>query len=160
MIQIDINTANESNLPIHHRKYVNVAWLKFLSLPLRRILNEYYDYRKTNELLIHMNGQVIYLEHILNHYFDAQNKSIYIEDATDVEEPVVFYNKQEGNEKTYLYNDLESAADTYFFNVQELELWPDFIIYIPSAVVFDQQMLKSIVNRFKLASKNYIINII
>lgn len=160
MIQIDIDVRNESNLPINKRKFLNIAFLKFLSVPIRRILQEYYDYREKNELLIHMNGQVIYIEHILNHYFDPVNESIYISDAAQVEEGVTLYNKAEGNEKTILYNDAENEEETYFFNLTELQNWPNFIINIPSAVSFNEEQLRALVNRYKMAGKNYKLNII
>ena len=160
MITIDIDLRNEANLPIAKRRFVNIAWLTFLSKPIRRILAEYYTYRLSNELLIHMNGQVIYIEHILNHYFDQVNEGIYITDSAEVEEGVILYNNGENNEETYLYNDAENNDETYFFNLEELQNWPDFIINIPSAVTFNEQQLRALVNRFKIAGKNYIINII
>ena len=160
MINIDIDVRNEANLPISKRKFLNIAWLKFLSKPIRRILDEYYTHRKTNELLIHMNGQVIYIEHILNHYFDPINKGIYITDSAQVEEGVVLYNDAEDNEETYLYNDAENADETYFFNQEELQNWADFIVNIPSSVTYNEQQLRALVNRYKIAGKNYIINIV
>jgi len=160
MILIDVDERNETNLPISKRKYINIAWLKFLSKPIRRILMEYYSHRKENELLIHMNGQVIYLEHILNHYFDPAQRGIYIQDATDVEKATVLYNKIEGNEKTYIYNESENTQETYLFNQQELQSWPDFVVNIPNNITFDEPRLRALINRYKLASKNYIIEII
>jgi len=160
MIIIDIDQRNETNLPIEKREFVNVAWLKFLSHPLRRILQEYYEYRKLNDLLIHMSGQVVYLEHILNYYFDDVNQGIYITDSTTVEEPTILYNENEGNEKTYLYNDAENDYETYLFNKTELQAWPNFVVNIPSTVTFNEQQLRALVNRFKLAGKNYIIKIV
>ena len=160
MITIDIDVRNEANLPISKRKFVNIAWIKFLAKPIRRILAEYYTYLLSNELLIHMNGQVIYIEHILNHYFDQVNEGIYITDSLAAEEGVILYNDGEDNEETYLYNDAEDDDETYFFNREEIENFPDFIINIPSTVTYNEQQLRALVNRFKIAGKNYVIKII
>jgi len=107
-----------------------------------------------------MSGQVVYLEHILNYYFDDVNQGIYITDSTTVEEPTILYNENEGNEKTYLYNDAENDYETYLFNKTELQAWPNFVVNIPSTVTFNEQQLRALVNRFKLAGKNYIIKIV
>jgi len=101
------------------------------------------------------NCQVIYLEKMLNEYFEIftynpnshiATRQIYIIDAPTVA-PTYIYQSEE-NKPVYLgteYLDRESTT-TY-----------QFIIKIPVSINFNEIQLRALVDYYKLAGKQYII---
>lgn len=159
MIQFDFDEVIEFNLPIHLRQFKILAYLKFISTPFKRLLNEFYEFTNKVKYEVSFNGQVIYLEHILNDTFDNVNRGIYITDA-DQEDQVFLFNQAEQNEKTYLYNISESGPETYLYNQSESLSWPNFIVNVPSGVTYDENQMKALINKYKLAGKKYKIVVV
>jgi len=174
MIEININDRNQSNLPIRLKKPTNYAFLDFLSRPIGKILASFYDFHATNSELAAITGQTIYLEYILNRYFNPavfapdllspsnfnpNNDLIYIDDAPTFSENVVLFNEIEANEPTVFFNENESiGVSILFYNLLEVQSWPNFIINIPTGLQYNLKRLETMINQFKLASKQYSIN--
>lgn len=104
-----------------------------------------------------LNGQVCYLELLLNNQFDPTGQ-IFITDAEVIESDYLF-NQIELNEPFYLTNSTETFNGIYINNYNEINQF-DFIVNIPAALNVDVNLAKKLINKYKLASKRYKINLI
>lgn len=103
------------------------------------------------------DGQVIYLEHVLNDTFDATNREIYIDDpGSYVDENYVFNHPFDS---LILYNKVESQAPLYIYNAEEYnDLNVDFVVFIPSTIVFNPSVevqLRQIIDRYRHVGRRY-----
>lgn len=168
---LNIDNRNFSNLPFRLKKARIVEWLQFLSKPLRHIAKLLYSFGIDQKEFASISGQVVYLEYILNRYFypgtfnpddltatpfNPNNNLIYISDASTFTDVNAIYQEEEENETLIMYNDDDpDAVPTIFYEEEEYEEWPAFIVNIPSGMPYDLNALKSLINRHKLASLNY-----
>lgn len=102
------------------------------------------------------DSRVIYLEKVLNEYFEIATydpnshiatRQIYIIDAPQAAKNYIY--QQEENTPVYLgtvYLDRETAQDQY-----------QFIVKIPVALVFNEARLRALIDFYKLAGKRYLI---
>jgi hypothetical protein len=101
------------------------------------------------------DSRVIYLEKLLNEYFEIPTynasshiatRQIYIEDAPQVP-------------KTYIYQpeELQPIYLGEIFLDRDNEISADFIIKIPVAISFDEPRLRAVIDFYKLSGKKYII---
>lgn len=159
MIQFDVNEIVEDNISPRIRKIFTLEFFKMCASPLVYLYNSFYTFFSTKKYELVFNGQVIYLEHVLNDQFDPVNRGIYISDTPPYGGSVYIFNDIEANEETFVYNKSEAEAPLYLFTNAEALTWPGFIVNVPSGVVFEATQLKAYVNKYKIASKNYTINI-
>ena len=128
--------------------------MKSLFAPLNTVKTQFYDHYNEIKYNLQFNGQIIYLEHILNDKFDNTLRRIYIEDAENAPSTFLF-NNSEGNEETFLFNNFESEPPVYFYNLQELNLQVDFIVFVPIGFIYNADQLKNIVNKYKHSATRY-----
>lgn len=147
---VDFNILVEMLLPTFLRKNKMLALLRAFVKPLDNI------YKDTLYKMQH-TCQVIYLEKVLNEWFNVPNysalnhensKKIYIEDAPKPPTKYI-YLQQELPPNNYLY------LGTQYLTGETI--WNDFIIFIPSSYTIDMPKLTALVNYYKLAGKKYTI---
>lgn len=99
----------------------------------------------------------VMVEHFLNDQHDPINRMIYIEDVEQDEE-LFIYNETEGNEPTFIFNTSETAdPDVYLYNNEEVDDLIDFIVFVPSTLVYDVAVLNANIKEYKLPGMSYII---
>lgn len=160
MIDLSTDDIIHDNTPISKRKYIITAFLKMLATPMNRLFNQFEAYFLEKEYELAFNGQVIYLEHLLNDRFDDIQRGIYLTDAVGFDEEIHLFNQIEQNEDTILFNESENETLIHLFNQNEVDGWPDFIVNVPSSVTFDEIVMRALINKYKIAGKNYIINVL
>lgn len=104
------------------------------------------------------NGQVIYLEHILNDQFDPSSRNIYIDDPDQYIDDNYMYNKGEDQDSLTIYNKSEGGPDLYLYNLAETAENDDFIVFVPDTISFDAAMqvqMSDIIDRYRHAGKRY-----
>ncbi|MBI1837793.1 MAG: hypothetical protein HYR91_11075 [Flavobacteriia bacterium] len=160
MINIDLLYLYNILIPIDLRKDVIIAFIEVIHSTMNLIFISFYNFFDSVKYDLSFNGQVISLEELLNNKYDPITRGIYIDDTLD-QQNTYLYNKNEENEHTYLFNKEEIDFEhTYLFNKEELDSIMDFTIFIPSSVVFTEIQLRKIVDKYKLPSKQYLIEII
>ena len=104
------------------------------------------------------NGQVIYLEHRLNDGFDNTQRRIYITDAQPSNvQPTIVTNRNEGQPTLIVRNITEGVVTSVFYNTVELQTRFDFIVFVPTSVLNNNQNdLRALVNFYKIGGKNWI----
>ncbi|MCX8482857.1 MAG: hypothetical protein ORN50_04700 [Crocinitomicaceae bacterium] len=158
MISIDLFYLIQILLPPVHRIVEVKKYMKAAAKPLSELLDSFYLFFDDIKYVLQFNGQVIYLEHILNDQFDNVDRGIYIEDA-DNNQNVFIFNLAEENEQLFLFNLVEEETPVYFYNYSEVSNF-DFIVYIPASVTFDEELVKYYVNKYKCAAKRWKIEIV
>lgn len=156
MTSVNLGNIILNVLPPKKRKTNFIAWMNVLYKPLYTIQLAFNLFFDEIEYELKFNGQVIYLEHVLNDYFDEIARGIYITDTIQLTQ-VVIYNSSEENEHTYIFNDLENNP-LVLFNTLEFDSDVDFVVNIPSGVYVDLVQLKIVVNKYKILGKTYKIN--
>lgn len=136
------------------------------------ILDLFYLFRTALRWKLFHSSQIISLEHYLNDHFaipysvatrDADiiaGNIIWVESQNFV--PFYLYNKIESRPKHYIYNKSEypltpPSVKTYLRQYSELLDSSSFIVWIPVAVVYDDAIVRSLIDFFKLAGKTYSI---
>lgn len=146
--------------PIRGTKLVN--WLGSLLEPIQS-LNFGFDAAGTViRYDLSFNGQVIYLEHVLNDQFDPGDRSIYIDDPGDVQivTPYVF-NQVEQQPPLYLYNiadAMDNEDNVVLYNQGELgAITNEFIVHVPEAIFNDatEALMRVLIDKYRIAGKRY-----
>lgn len=153
MIVVDIDEETLRLIPPRLRSFEFVELLKVLSMSHRVSLAKLVAFVASKDYELAFNGQVIYLEHVLNDVFDAVERRIYITDYDSSPRKYLF-NKDEDNEITYLFNKEEDSDEVYFMNNQE-EFGYSFIVHVPAGQVSNYDLFRAWVNRYKLRGKSY-----
>jgi len=133
-----------------------VDFVEAILKPLEEVNFNLKIFRKRSIYKVVNNGQVVYLQAVLNDQYDRDQRRIYI-DSAELKDPLYIYAQNElkdvylGEEYLYSQNETDTSASV------------DFIVYIPveyrpfsprDLEIFLIQM-RSLINYYKLASKRY-----
>lgn len=166
MFNSDLYKVGQLLLPASLRQTNVIAWMKVFLSVIKSLMATFTGYRSEQLFFIAHNSQIIYLEHILNYRFnpdgnlmdaDYVGNGIYIEDG-GVSDDVYIYNTRENADDTFLHNSSEAPfTEVYLYNNAQFTPWTGFIIWVPDTFTIDENELKALVNRLKLAGKEYTI---
>lgn len=154
MFNVDFNILIKRLLPIALRQPKFIDWLMTAFKGLRDIYSEFIQFRNDTTYWLYFNGQIIYLEHVLNDQFDPVNRGIYIENLADIQYDYL-YNAIEQRTPVYLDNKSENKPPDYFVNQSEYDNHITFIVWVPATVTFNINKMKAIVNKYRIAGKTY-----
>lgn len=154
MIQIDLLLLIEMLLPPVLRWIFNVKYIEAATAPLNTVLTAFYSFFNATEYELIFNGQVIMMEHLLNDQFDNALRRIYIDDADQI--PAVYwFNQSENNEDNFLWNESEGEDPVYLFNTSQVSADVDFIVYVPVGLVYDENLMKYYINKYRAGGKRF-----
>lgn len=156
-----VNIANlvVSIVPFKLRSNNLNTWLATIHFPIQNINEVFSQLVKTHKYDLSFNGQVLYLEHILNDIFDPTARSIYIDDPNNVIDvvfvPYVIENQPSPN-TTFLS---ENESGLFLQYLVESNNAQDFIVYIPQSIFTPEIILKvtNIVKKYKQAGKRFVV---
>jgi len=141
-------------LPPILRKTVLFEIAKILVSPLIYIYTMLSAYRISCNDKLGINGQVIYIEKILNDKNFLINNEIYITDITEKYN----YIYPKGGEPLYI-NTKDEGVNRYFKNKGEGKYSGDFSVNVPSFLADKVSDIRSLTNYYKPAGRGFIINI-
>lgn len=159
MIFIDLYLELLQMIPPAHRYDWWIDYHKATIKPLDQLLQSFYSFFDQKKYELTFNGQVIYMEHVLNDQFDTIDRLITITDSSLLDSLFLF-TEAEANEPTYIHTAAEAATPLYLNTYAEYYDDVDFIVNIPSTVTFDLEQLKYWVNKYRIAPMRWDINII
>ena len=164
MFDYSWNITNIVNwlLPTFLRKPKMIAWLKSLLFPLNEKHQEFLSYVDDKRYELDFTGQVISLERLLNDKYDNVDRRIFI--SQEKADEVFFFDDDDLNpaNEIFLFDDNNvnvGSENAFFFFSDSSGLLTDFIVNIPNTVVFSESELRVLVNKYKLAGKNFSINL-
>jgi hypothetical protein len=152
--------------PVKLRKPVMTAWLKVLVSPVKWLYDQFKTSRKGNLYTLAHNGQVCYLEAVLNDAFDPIVRGVYVTDGP-FRDPLFLYLDAEVKplwvgltseigitpypDPEILYTD----GETYALGIC-------FIIHVPISVAggpgYDVTRLRALTDKFRLPGRtNYTV---
>jgi hypothetical protein len=155
MIFLDFYLLIVMLLPVDLQKPFFIQYIK--------VFTDSIDYTQTqstalfDEIKYNMifNELTIYIEHYLNDQHDNIDRGIYIEDV-EQDELLYIFNEIEGNELVYIFNNGEPGGeDLWLFNSEEIDNLIDFIVYVPAALTYDENLLKFNIEKYKLPGMSY-----
>lgn len=160
MMNLNIYNTNFSRLskwllPTFLRKTIFVAWISVFLTPIKTFAENKKKYRNNVRYKLAHNGQVIYLEKVLNEYYDIagyspydhQNtKKIYIGKGERIF-PLYIYTKQE-QKKKYIYTKSEQKP-TYIYSKAEIEqVYADFIVWVPATTSYIEAGIRALIDYY------------
>jgi hypothetical protein len=143
------------------RKTRLTVLLNVLVSPVVYIYNLFLINRRNNLYKLLITPQICYLEMALNDKYDSSNRKIKIEKAKSYDPlylyqrieqiPVYLYGKNTATagQKQVLYQKKEASAYQY-----------DFIVKVPTTVVFDVNEMMAVIDNYILPDKVYKISIV
>ena len=148
-------------LPPFLRNPKMLAWLKALVKPIQVINTDFLAFIRRIRYRIRFNGQVIYLEHLLNDFYDPTLRRIYLADGDALGLPQFIYNRVE-NRSLFVRNQNENSNTTppFLRNRNEYVAVVDFIVFVPSDLLVDAEMariIRATVNQYRLGGKRFLI---
>lgn len=133
-------------------------WIGALLAPLQSLNVAFAEYVSTTRYDLSFNGQVVYLEHILNDKFDDVDRRIYIDDPAgqQVFTPYLF-NRVEQQPPLIIRNKSEALPTPFLYNVPELVVTNDFVVHVPISVFNStvEAQMKALMNKYRIAGKRY-----
>ncbi len=154
-MSIDFNSSTDKLVPLSKKKNKILAFLYLILHPLKAVNILFDQYKATTNYKLIFNGQVIYLEHYLNDLYDNTLRRIYIEDTANIDYSYI-YNQAELLPTLMVYNAAENVP-VYIYNNSEAVDNIDFIIKIPIGVTFNESVLRTQIDYYKIAGKKYTI---
>jgi hypothetical protein len=151
---IDFTLAVKRLLPPFLRQVKHIAWLTALVKPLQEKRDEIFgDYYTEIIKRMKFNGQTIVLEEVLNQFYNlTADPLIYIE--TLVQDNFTSYVGPD--DATEVYVGIDNFTDTYIGTGYSFYT-ADFIIYVPSSLVFVEAEMRALVDGIKLYGTSYLI---
>lgn len=151
MFNIDFKKLALWNTPVWLRKGSIMVIVMAVTWPLRQVYNSFVAFANAKLYRLSHNGQVCYLEAVLNDAFDGASRRIIISDF-DGKARIYFWPEAERR-------DVNFGITQYFWPESDYaDSGVDFTIQIPADVATSTpQMayLRSLADEYKLAGKNY-----
>lgn len=124
---------------------------------LQSLNDQFYDFVIDKKEELKYNSQIIYLQKRLNDLFDNTQRRVYIANISSIPIQYVYNNTEfqndyvysitEANKNNFIVGDLsEIGTDSY-----------DFKVYVPSTLVYNEDYMNSIINKYKLIDKIHTI---
>lgn len=154
---LDMYKFAQHLLPPMLRKKRMFALLCVLLLPVSLLLQAFQSFRKQSDSNMNINGQVIYIEKVLNDTFFLENKEIYLSDIPDRQ--LYMYTRYEETQ-TLFYQRNEDAAQRFYIQQRgEGNMDGNYIVNVPSFLANKVDEIERIVEKYKPSGRKYIINI-
>lgn len=198
MFNFNINWLKiiKENLPFRLQTPIRMDFILVLFTPFIKIHQDFLLQYQVYVYKIRFNGQIQYLEKILNDKFSPTTGGIYIQDGNT--NPVLYlYRQSESKPPLYLYRRWKTGVTyntdtrvldenkvykalsvntnikpsmhplvwqlqgdvTYMRRKSEMNMNFDFIVKVPSSLVFNIISMRAIIDFYRLAGKHYKIEL-
>ncbi|NNV54518.1 ribosomal mL41 family protein [Limnovirga soli] len=145
-------------VPVDLRQNKLLAFVKALVSPVKDLYNRFIDYKNEVDYTISITPQVVHLQRGLNDRFDIADRRIRILPATEYN--AILLALAEENKPKLLGTKAEAVQMKLPLKSETLAYAYDFVIEVPTAIVFNIDEMKAFVNKYKMESKNYNIKIV
>lgn len=142
--------------PLLRKKRIFAVVSVFL-LPLIFIYTLFKSYRKQATDRLNINGQVIYIEKVLNERFFLIHREIFITDIIGNE--LYLYNRSEEQIPSYLHKRSERAEVKYIQQRGEGNYSGNFVVNIPSFLSMYELEIINLVDYYKPAGRSFVLKI-
>lgn len=136
-----------------------LAFTEVLLSPIQAIKDAFNVYIDEKRYEMSFNGQIIYLEHLLNNAFDNVQRRIYISDFVLEKYPAIVYLFTDNNETAIIYNvvDAQQNQSLIAYTFEDINVQYDFILNVPNDLTAQNLRIKKTLNQYKEASNQYLL---
>jgi hypothetical protein len=135
----------------------HLAWLRVLLSPVVHLYDVFLDYRKAKLKEATINSQVLRLNQALREKFN--HEQIYIQNSNDFLNQSFVYLSLEGATVDFDHLQAENQPSEFDFLLAEYENEFDFTIRIPAMLAPQRDEVAAFVNRYKLAGKQFTVEL-
>jgi hypothetical protein len=146
-------------LPHFLRDEQLVALFKHPLSAVKKVNDDLVTTRDSIAFDLSFTGQKIYLQELLNLTFDPAGRAIYIENQTDFLADNFTFNEIEGRGLGFINYDAEATSPDFHALQEEYTVPVAFLVYVPSALVFDQDEMEATINKYRAAGKSFAIQL-
>lgn len=152
---INFTLLNQWQLPTFLRKNKQTAWVDVFTLPYKNYHEAKQAWRGEIRYKLHHNGQVIYLEKVLNEYYNINGydhqdhqgtKQIYIGNGERVF-PTYIYTTPE-QQPVDLYTTAENYPLHIYTDAEINDGYADFIVWVPVALTYIEAEMRALINYY------------
>lgn len=156
---LDIYKFAQHLLPPMLRKKRMFTFLCVLLLPFYMLVQTFQAFRKQSESNMNINGQVIYIEKILNDTFFLTEKEIYLSDIPDRQ--LYLYLRNEAVQTIFYQRNETDVQQLYVQQRGEGNMDGNYIVNVPAFLADKDKLdeIQRIVEKYKPSGRKYIINI-
>lgn len=138
------------------RKPNMLSWIRVVISPVTYVYNNLLRFRQRKQYELSITPQVFSLEKMLNDKYDPVGRHIYITDPEE-KDPVYLFTDDEQKDE-YVFADSEDQYLYLFVDSETTAYLDDFIVLVPYDLVYNYNEMRSLINNYKLASKQYKIS--
>ncbi|MDJ1494148.1 hypothetical protein QNI19_14485 [Cytophagaceae bacterium DM2B3-1] len=161
IVQIDIQKFILRLLPVDLQKPGNYAYIRAFLQPFVTIHAAFLAYRIDSNGRAKLNGQTQILENLLNRTFPSATNLIKIVNSSLRLDAVYLFNEPELQPEVFVSNIAEGDDELYLVKSTEGTNLYDFIVQVPAAMsALERSQIRSIVSKYKIATKTFEIQII
>lgn len=144
-------------MPSFLRKTVFVSWLTALLKPVIDLYDTFIVYTNRQIYLMSFRFQKASMEKLLNEEFNGGG-GIYIEDVNVNIQPNFIFDNIDNQPTTFIYDNADNEAPHFIYdNADYYTSSYNYIIWVPVGVVFDELVMRALVNRYNHFPKTYSI---
>ncbi|MDR3681537.1 MAG: hypothetical protein P4L41_16335 [Flavipsychrobacter sp.] len=136
-------------LPVRLRGTVMQAWLNVLVSPVVFLYNIFIANRATNVYRLSHNGQVVYMQAVLNDTFDNALRRITIVDAIYADVVPVYLVTEQKPRALYMHS--EAKPIPLYTDKEVQSSIAGFVVQVPTGVAaFDVNRMSSLIDKYRL----------
>lgn len=128
-----------------------LAFINSALAPIRTNYDKFLDFKADAEYRVQHNGQICYLQKMLNDKFDNSLRRIRVQNVKPKERLYFYY--EEDNAPVFFYNEVDYPV--FFYNTQDYYNEFDFEVLVPEALASQINLMEIEINYYKIYSKNY-----
>lgn len=128
-----------------------LAFINSALAPIRTNYDAFLSFKQDAEYRVQHNGQVCYLQKMLNDKFDNSLRRIRVQNVKPKERLYFYY--EEDNSPVFFYNEVDYPV--FFYNTQDYYNAFDFEVLVPEALASQINLMEIEINYYKIYSKNY-----
>lgn len=145
-----------SNIAIDLRQRIHIVWLWVSFAGIRELHDRLLQFRLDTLYDAGINGQVVKLERMLNDTFDNSLRRIYIDDGERFE-GANFYSFYLDKSFSFFSHNHDEVVSIYSFGSQGDAVDTDFIVFVPSGLVYDTVLMTAKVKAKKILGRSFTI---
>jgi len=153
IFDIDHGKLRQWMVPGRIRKSRILAFLQVLQSTVSFLYQDLLRFRKQKLYELKITPQVCYLERLLNDRFDFTQRRIRIVDSID-KPPYYIYQRAELKPK-YIHTRAEGKPAYIYTRGESSLLQDDFVVLVPTGLMFEEAEMRSLVKVYKLAGKRF-----
>ena len=136
---------------------INLVFTDVLIEPLIFAYKVFKAYRKENVYRLNKGPLMIDIQAVLNDRWDEGLRRIVVENYVGLSSPYLFI-EAEQKEEPYIYTEAEGKPAPILYTQADLNaVTADFVIKVPSFIVFDMDEMIALVYKYCLPDKHFII---